>query len=242
MRRHHFALALVLLALSGCARGCTSSRPPIHANPNMYNQPRYEPQAASAFFYNGAEMRPPVPGTVARGELRDHGPYWTGKDTGGAFDYFICEVAPHGGPPLHVHHHQHETLHAVKGRFKVKIGEQSFVIAPGGFAYLPAGEPHAFLHLTDEPGELIIVFAPSGGHKFFEELAPLARAGTRDRAAIAAVFENHDRRHPRTPPPRGATPSGSGDASPPWSRRPRAGWTGDQVSWRRPLPFDNTSI
>ena len=26
-----------------------------------------------------------MPGTVARGELRDHGPYWTGKDAGGAF-------------------------------------------------------------------------------------------------------------------------------------------------------------
>ena len=83
MRRLHFALALVLLALTGCARGCTSSRPPIHLNPNMDNQPRYEPQAASAFFYNGAEMRPPVAGTVARGELRDHGPYWTGREAGG---------------------------------------------------------------------------------------------------------------------------------------------------------------
>lgn len=85
MRRSHFALALVLLALSGCARGCTSSRPPIHLNPSMDVQPRYEPQAASAFFYNGAAMRPPVPGTVARGELRGSGPYWTGKDAGGAF-------------------------------------------------------------------------------------------------------------------------------------------------------------
>ena len=28
----------------------------------------------------------------------------TGEDTRGAIDYFICEVAPHGGPPLHVHH------------------------------------------------------------------------------------------------------------------------------------------
>ncbi|PYQ64416.1 MAG: quinol:cytochrome C oxidoreductase [Acidobacteria bacterium] len=87
MRRTNLALALALLALSGC-RGCTSSRPPIHPNPNMYNQPRYEPQAASAFFYNGQAMRPPVPGTVARGELRDltkDGPYWTGKDAGGMF-------------------------------------------------------------------------------------------------------------------------------------------------------------
>ncbi|HEV7670651.1 MAG TPA: cytochrome c [Thermoanaerobaculia bacterium] len=88
MHRHHAALALVLLALGGCARGCTSSRPPIHINPNMVIQPRYEPQAASAFFYDGAVMRPPVPGTVARGELRDlikDGPYWTGMTPEGEF-------------------------------------------------------------------------------------------------------------------------------------------------------------
>lgn len=85
MRRRHLALACLLVALGGCARGCTSSRPPIHVNPNMDDQPRYEPQAASAFFYDGKAMRPPVPGTVARGELRDNGPYWTGKDETGAF-------------------------------------------------------------------------------------------------------------------------------------------------------------
>ncbi len=28
----------------------------------------------------------------------------TGDQTGGAFDYFVVEVAPLGGPPLHVHH------------------------------------------------------------------------------------------------------------------------------------------
>lgn len=88
MRPLHVALALVLVALSGCARGCTSSRPPVHLNPNMDIQPRYEPQAASAFFYDGAVMRPPVAGTVARGELRNlsvDGPFWTGKDAAGAY-------------------------------------------------------------------------------------------------------------------------------------------------------------
>lgn len=81
----HAALALMLICLGGCVRGCQSSSPPIHLNPNMDIQPRYEPQAASAFFYNGAAMRPPVAGTVARGELRDNGPFWTGKDEAGAF-------------------------------------------------------------------------------------------------------------------------------------------------------------
>lgn len=80
------AWGLVLVALlSSCARGCTSSRPPIHLNPNMDVQPRAEPQSGNAFFYDGAEMRAPVEGTVARGELRDSSPFWTGKDATGAF-------------------------------------------------------------------------------------------------------------------------------------------------------------
>jgi quercetin dioxygenase-like cupin family protein len=99
----------------------------------------------------------------------------TGEETGGALDYFICEVGPHGGPPLHVHHHQDETLHVLSGRFKVRIGDQHHRLEPGGFAYLPAGLAHAFLNLTEEPAEVIITFTPGGGHKFFAELAPATR-------------------------------------------------------------------
>lgn len=63
------ALAVMLVGLGACARGCTSRRPPIHPVPNMDDQPRYEAQAASAFFADGAAMQKPVEGTVARGEL-----------------------------------------------------------------------------------------------------------------------------------------------------------------------------
>ncbi len=76
----------------------------------------------------------------------------TGEDTGGAFDYFTVEVAPKGGPPLHVHHKQEETIHVLKGRFKVRIGEEIFELDEGGFAYLPSKVPHAFLNLTDAAG------------------------------------------------------------------------------------------
>ena len=116
----------------------------------------------------------------------------TGDDTRGAFDYFIVEVAPRGGPPLHVHHHQEETIHVVKGHFKIRIGEQTFVCAEGGFAYLPAGLPHAFLNLTDEPGEVVVVYVPGGGHRFYEELGPLSRSESPDRKAIARLFEKYD--------------------------------------------------
>jgi len=116
----------------------------------------------------------------------------TGEDTGGAFDYFIVEVAPRGGPPLHVHHKQEETIHALKGRYKIRIGDEIFVCEEGGFAYFPSRIPHAFLNLTDEPGEIVVVYAPGGGHKFYEELGPISRSTHPDRATIAAVFEKYD--------------------------------------------------
>jgi mannose-6-phosphate isomerase-like protein (cupin superfamily) len=116
----------------------------------------------------------------------------TGEDTGGALDYFIVEVGQHGGPPLHVHHNQEETIHVLKGRYKVRIGDEIFYCQEGGFAYLPSRVPHAFLNLTDEPGEIVVVYTPGGGHKFYEELGPISRSGHPDRAVIAALFEKYD--------------------------------------------------
>ena len=116
----------------------------------------------------------------------------TGEDTGGAFDYFTVEVAPHGGPPLHVHHNQGETIHVLNGRFNVRIGEELFELDEGGFAYLPSKVPHAFLNLTDAPAKIIVVYTPGGGHHFYEQLGPATRNGTPDRAVVAAIFETHD--------------------------------------------------
>ncbi len=60
---------LALLALSAAALGCrggTSQEEPLAILRNMYQQPRYNPQAFSAYFPDGRTMRPPVEGTVAR--------------------------------------------------------------------------------------------------------------------------------------------------------------------------------
>ena len=75
----------LLLFLAGCARGCTSSRPPIHLNPSMDNQPKVRAQSASTFFYDGASMRQPIPGTVAIGGLKEDTAFFTGKGADGQF-------------------------------------------------------------------------------------------------------------------------------------------------------------
>jgi mono/diheme cytochrome c family protein len=74
-----------LFAVSGCARGCTSSRPPIHLNPSMDDQPKVLAQTSSDFFFNGASMREPVPGTVPIGGLKEDTAFFTGKGADGQF-------------------------------------------------------------------------------------------------------------------------------------------------------------
>jgi mono/diheme cytochrome c family protein len=85
-RRLLGALAFTsLFFATACARGCTSSRPPIHPNRSMFNQPKVLPQTASDFFFNGASMRDPVPGTVGIGGLKEDTAFYTGKAADGQF-------------------------------------------------------------------------------------------------------------------------------------------------------------
>ena len=89
LRRASRVLAVIVLTssipLAGCARGCTSSRPPIHLNPSMDSQPKVRPQTASTFFFDGQSMRQPVPGTIAIGGLKEDVAFFTGKGADGQF-------------------------------------------------------------------------------------------------------------------------------------------------------------
>ncbi len=76
-------VSILLFTISACYQGKPSEEPPIHINPNMDTQPKYGAQEESDFFENGATMRMPVPGTVARGELAEDAPFYFGKDQSG---------------------------------------------------------------------------------------------------------------------------------------------------------------
>ncbi len=74
-----------LLMLSAGCRESRSEKPPIHLNRNMMTQEKYKPQRESKFFTDGATMRAPVEGTVARGELRDDDALFLGKNAAGEY-------------------------------------------------------------------------------------------------------------------------------------------------------------
>lgn len=77
-------LAMVTIMLStlcfeqGC-RGYSSKEPPIHLNPNMDTQEKGRPYRASDFFDDGQYMRTPIPGTIARGYLKEDEHFYFGK-------------------------------------------------------------------------------------------------------------------------------------------------------------------
>jgi len=58
-----WVVALACFALVGC-RGAIKTDPPIHLNPNMDNQERFDAQEPNDFFADGRAMRLPVEGTV----------------------------------------------------------------------------------------------------------------------------------------------------------------------------------
>ncbi len=68
------SLALVPPVIIARARTVKSTKPRLHPVPDMDNQPRFKAQQTDPLFADHRAMRYPVPGTVARGDLRpsDH--------------------------------------------------------------------------------------------------------------------------------------------------------------------------
>lgn len=61
-------IAIFVCLLAGC-RGTVSHDPPVHLNPNMDQQWRFDMQEPNAFFSDNRTMRTPPVGTVAHGTL-----------------------------------------------------------------------------------------------------------------------------------------------------------------------------
>ena len=76
-------LSWIPLALIVRARAATSAKPRIHVVPDMDNQQKFKSQARNRLFADRRAMRPPVEGTVARGELREDDAFYRGRDQGG---------------------------------------------------------------------------------------------------------------------------------------------------------------
>ena len=73
MRYFLFAFVLAVVAVVSILgfRGGSFTKPPLEMFPDMDDQSKYKPQSTSTFFADGRTDRLPIPGTVARGLLKD---------------------------------------------------------------------------------------------------------------------------------------------------------------------------
>ncbi len=137
MKRGGTVLVFAVFLLASC-RGTTHEHTPIHPNLNMDYQERFDPQEANAFFADGRSMRPPVPGTVARGFLREDTRFHEGRNADGSY----VEAMP---IPLTI-----ELLEHGQTRYDIfctpchgAAGDGEGIITTGDFGYTPATTYHS---------------------------------------------------------------------------------------------------
>ena len=141
------ASLLAIVVLTGC-QGTISQKEPIHINPNMDWQERFEAQEANPFFADGRAMRAPVKGTVARGFLKENDALWTGKTASGSWASIPVEV-------------NLELLERGRERYDIfcsvchgLAGDGQGIIMTGGYGYVPAPTFHSEMVRAQADGYL----------------------------------------------------------------------------------------
>lgn len=154
MNKTILAVAFGALALTGC-RGGTSSLPPIHVNPNMDFQERFDPQESNPFFADGRAMRTPVAGTVARGFLRADDAFERGTNAGGA-GYVQTSPVPVSEDLLRRGQQRYNIYCSV---CHGKSGDGQGIVMTGKYGYTPAPSYHEDRFRTIEDGYLFHVIS-----------------------------------------------------------------------------------
>jgi mannose-6-phosphate isomerase-like protein (cupin superfamily) len=101
------------------------------------------------------------------------------RDTAGRMFVFEHAEMGNGGPPRHFHYEQDEWFYAMKGEFAFEVGDQRFTLRPGDSLFAPRLVPHAWAHVGDEPGTLLLAVQPAGSlEAFFLENCAMDRPPT----------------------------------------------------------------
>jgi quercetin dioxygenase-like cupin family protein len=112
--------------------------------------------------------------------------------TGGALGLIEQLVPPGLGSPYHLHRNEDESFYVLDGRIRFFSGGRSWVLGPGGFAFLPRDVAHGFRTEGDAPSRSLLLATPGGFEAFVAELSTVEPpAGPPDMAALMAAAGRH---------------------------------------------------
>jgi len=100
----------------------------------------------------------------------------SGRDTGGDLCIYDTFRESKGGPALHRHHFQDEWFYVIRGEFIVQVGDETLSLHPGDSALAPRKIPHAFTKISEEEGQMLVLFQPAGSMEdFFKQMSKLGK-------------------------------------------------------------------
>ena len=117
----------------------------------------------------------------------------SGKDTGGELCIYDTIRTAKGGPALHRHHFQDEWFYVIRGEFIVQVGEDTLSLRPGDSAFGPRKIPHAFAKVSEDQGQMLVLFQPAGSmEEFFKQLAQFGKDIPKDQeVALKRLYADH---------------------------------------------------
>jgi len=78
-------------------------------------------------------------------------------------------VPPGCGNPPHIHDREDETFYLHQGTLSIQVGDKALIASPGDVVQLPRGVMHCFQNTGNVNAKFLVVAAPAGLEKFFEE-------------------------------------------------------------------------
>lgn len=94
---------------------------------------------------------PPEPVAAGKGTVRR---VLIGPDEAPNFALRKFTMEPGGGMPRHINTVEHEQ-YVLRGRARIGIGDEVVEVEPGSVLFIPAGTPHWYEALGDEPFEFL---------------------------------------------------------------------------------------
>ncbi|MEM9012266.1 MAG: cupin domain-containing protein [Pseudomonadota bacterium] len=116
----------------------------------------------------------------------------TPGDTDGAFAVFEEEIPEGSGPPLHIHHTEHELFTVLSGRVLFHADGEETAGDPGYTILIPPGIPHAFKGLGPGPSRVLVMLSPGRGEGLFREVEAEGLQPGRDTARIEEIGARYD--------------------------------------------------
>jgi len=86
-----------------------------------------------------------------------------GKENVGAtqLEVVLGMVAKGGGALRHSHPGIEQACYVLEGRARVEVGADHVdEVGPGDTVFFPAGVPHVFTTISDEPVKVLVIYAP----------------------------------------------------------------------------------